>query len=62
MADAIRREFEVEPKLIEGSGGVFDVHVDGKEVWSKHKRDRFPEHAEVLNEIGRMTDAARKKP
>lgn len=52
----------MEPKLIEGSGGVFDVHVDGKEVWSKHKRDRFPEHAEVLNEIGRMTDAARKQP
>ena len=38
-------------KLIEGSGGVFDVHVDGKQVWSKHDIGRFPEHNEVLNKL-----------
>jgi selT/selW/selH-like putative selenoprotein len=35
--------------LIEGSGGVFDVHVNGTKVWSKLQAGRFPEHKEVLN-------------
>jgi len=30
---------------------VFDVHVDGKEVWSKHNIGRFPENNEVLDKI-----------
>lgn len=37
--------------MIEGSGGVFDVHVDGKQIWSKHEVGRFPEHSEVLDKI-----------
>jgi len=44
----------VESALIEGSGGVFDVHVDGAQVWSKHEKDRFPEHHEVLEAIGKL--------
>ncbi|RJP37178.1 MAG: SelT/SelW/SelH family protein [Phycisphaerales bacterium] len=54
MADAIRKRFGVESALIEGSGGVFDVHVDGAQVWSKHEKDRFPEHHEVLEAIGKL--------
>jgi selT/selW/selH-like putative selenoprotein len=37
--------------MIEGGGGVFDVHVDGTQVWNKHETGRFPEHAEVLDKI-----------
>lgn len=37
--------------MIEGSGGVFDVHVDGKQVWSKHETGRFPENREILDKI-----------
>jgi selT/selW/selH-like putative selenoprotein len=34
---------------VEGSGGVFDVVVDGTLVFSKRRSgDRFPEHAEIL--------------
>jgi len=51
LADAIKKEFQVTPKLIEGSGGVFDVHVDDTQVWSKHDTGRFPEHKEVLTKI-----------
>lgn len=35
--------------MIKGSGGIFDVSVDGKIVFSKHQAGRFPEESEVLN-------------
>jgi selT/selW/selH-like putative selenoprotein len=51
LADALRKTFQVESELIEGAGGVFDVHVDGTQVWSKHDVGRFPEDHEVLDRI-----------
>lgn len=51
MAEAIQEEFGVDSELIEGSGGVFDVHVDGKQVWNKQEAGRFPENNEVLAKI-----------
>lgn len=41
----------MESKLIEGSGGIFDVTVDGKLVFSKQKEGRFPEHEEILSKL-----------
>ena len=35
-------------ELVRGSGGVFDVHLDDKLVFSKHAEGRFPEKGEVL--------------
>ncbi len=37
--------------MIKGGGGVFDVHVDGTQVWNKHAVGRFPEHHEVIDKI-----------
>lgn len=34
--------------LIKGSRGVFDVQVDGRLVFSKHKLHRFPDVGEVV--------------
>lgn len=39
--------------MIEGSGGVFDVVVDGRKVFSKHVVGRFPEPGEVTRLVGR---------
>ena len=41
----------VEAKLTKGSGGVFDVVVDGTLVYSKRETGRFPEPGEVLRAI-----------
>jgi selenoprotein W-related protein len=49
LAAAIKKACGVETKLIEGSGGVFDVKADGKLVFSKHETGRFPEDAEILD-------------
>jgi len=55
LAEAIKKEFDVDTKLIEGAGGVFDVHVDRTPIWSKFKMGRFPEHREVLDKIRAVT-------
>jgi selT/selW/selH-like putative selenoprotein len=51
LADAIKARFKVQPELIGGSGGVFDVKVDGALLFSKHQAGRFPENDEVLNQL-----------
>ena len=51
MAAALKREFGTEAELIRGSSGVFDVHVDGKLVFSKHDEGRFPETGEVEDRL-----------
>jgi selenoprotein W-related protein len=33
--------------LVPGTGGVFDVRVDGEVVWSRGERGRFPEMKEL---------------
>lgn len=37
--------------LVEGSGGVFDVVLDGKLIFSKKQEHRFPELQEILDLI-----------
>lgn len=38
---------ELEP----GGGGVFDVSVDGNEIYSKHETGEFPEEAAILTQV-----------
>lgn len=47
MAAELKDALAVETRLIEGSKGIFDVRVDGKLVYSKHKTHKFPEPGEV---------------
>ncbi len=47
MADEIQQRFELTSRLIKGSGGVFDVRVDGQLVFSKHETGQFPDPGEV---------------
>lgn len=51
MAADIKKHTGVEPELIPGSGGIFDVVVDGKKIFSKHDVGRFPEHKEILSQL-----------
>lgn len=51
MAATIKDEFGVEPSLIRGRDGIFDVIVDGEKVFSKHDTGRFPEEEEVIASI-----------
>ena len=51
MAAAIKQELGFETTLIPGGGGIFDVVVDGRRVYSKHETGRFPTHDEVLAKL-----------
>jgi selT/selW/selH-like putative selenoprotein len=51
LAAEIKRKFGVQPILIEGSGGIFDVKADGKLIFSKDETGRFPEPDEVTNAL-----------
>jgi len=56
LAATIQREFSVQSELIEGSGGIFDVKLDGQLIYSKHEQGRFPEHDEIVDLIKGKTD------
>lgn len=38
-------------ELKKGSGGVFDVVVDGERIYSKHETGRFPENEDILDTL-----------
>ena len=48
MAARISEAFGLEPELIKGRNGVFDVVADDKLVFSKHQVGRFPDDEEVI--------------
>lgn len=47
MAADLKQKFGVESVLKPGHGGVFDVFVDGKLIYSKKETKRFPNPGEV---------------
>lgn len=47
----MKKAFDVESELTAGSGGVFEVTVDGKKVFSKKALGRFPDEGEILGLI-----------
>lgn len=52
LAAAIKQKTGVEPSLVAGRGGIFQVRVDGRLIWDKFQTHRFPEHAEILALLG----------
>jgi len=48
LAAELKQHLGVDSTLIAGSGGVFEVNVDGKMVFSKKSVGRFPEPGEIV--------------
>jgi selenoprotein W-related protein len=48
----LKKELNAEVELISSKGGVYEVVVDGKNIFSKKELNRFPEDGEILNLIG----------
>jgi selT/selW/selH-like putative selenoprotein len=53
VAAAIRKAVGVEPEIVKGDGGVFDVEVDDRLVFSKRLVGRFPEDDEIVRLLRR---------
>jgi selenoprotein W-related protein len=48
MAAKISEALGIEPELIEGRNGVFDIVADDKLVFSKHQVHRFPDEEDLI--------------
>ena len=48
MAAELKKRLGVDSKLIPGGGGVFDVSLDGKVLFSKKAVGRYPEPEEII--------------
>jgi selT/selW/selH-like putative selenoprotein len=51
LAAELKQHRGVDSKLTPGSGGEFEVSVDGRLVFSKRKERRFPELEEILSQL-----------
>jgi len=54
MAQELLTTFETElgaVGLVPGTGGVFEVRVDGESVWSRASEGRFPDIAELKQRV-----------
>jgi len=51
LAARFEESFGATTTLIQGSGGIFDVTVDDKLVYSKHQTGDFPDEDRLLGEI-----------
>ena len=43
----MKERFDLDTELVDGGGGVFEVALDGRPVFSKKELGRFPDNGEV---------------
>jgi selT/selW/selH-like putative selenoprotein len=48
---AIKSKYSLTAELEEGVGGIFEVYIDGKTVYSNQTTYRFPEDEEIFAKI-----------
>ena len=51
MAELHKHRKDLETRLIKGSGGQFEVALDGSLIFSKKELGRFPDPKEILEKI-----------
>lgn len=51
MQAAIKDKYGIIASLREGAGGIFEVFIDDKVVYSNQETYRFPEHEEIFEKI-----------
>jgi selT/selW/selH-like putative selenoprotein len=57
LAAEIRKQLGVDSKLVRGAGGIFEVHVDNKKIFSKKEAGRFPSEKEIVDQLRSMKTA-----
>jgi len=51
LAAEIKKQLGVDSQVVRGSGGIFDVTVDNKRIFSKHDEGRFPTEKEIVDAL-----------
>ncbi len=52
LAESVAREFDIDVELMPSRGGVFEVSVDGRLVFSKRASYRLPDTDEIAYHVG----------
>jgi len=55
LAAEIKSKYDIDSELVPGHNGIFDVQVDGDQIFSRHEEARFPEHQEIFDSIDSKT-------
>jgi predicted Rdx family selenoprotein len=55
LAAEIRQALGIDPELVKGANGIFDVAADGALVFSKHRDARFPGAEEIIRSLNALT-------
>ncbi len=50
----MKKRLTIDTELVEGSGGVYKVWLDGQLVWDKKAMGGFPDEADLLQRIGAL--------
>ena len=48
LAEAVKKALAIQPELIRSSGGVFEIFVDGKKIYSKKATGDFPSEKKII--------------
>ena len=58
MAAEIKKQMGIDSQVVRGSGGIFDVSVENKRIFSKHEEGRFPTEKEIIDKLRGMQKSA----
>jgi len=58
LAAEIKKQLGVDSQVVRGSGGIFDVSVDNKRIFSKHEEGRFPTEKEIIEKLRGLQKSA----
>ena len=51
MQAAIKQKYGLTAELVEGAGGIFEVYIDGRTVYTNQTTYRFPTDEEIFEQI-----------
>jgi len=55
LAAVIKESFDITPELVPGSGGVYEITVDGNHLFSRREAKRLPDNDEIIALIGNLS-------
>lgn len=58
LAAEIKKELGIDSQIVRGSGGIFEVSVDDKRIFSKREEGRFPTEKEIVDKLRGMVKSA----
>jgi len=57
LADDIKKKFGIDSEIVRGSGGIFDVSVDNRRIFSKKDLGRFPVPGEIIEKLQELKES-----